>query len=211
MSTRLSGFLLLSLAAHVLIIGLLHAPSFSQHADRNLDVVLASTGVTARSVAARSPWSAVRSGAAHVATDTRESIRPETAPVAASGDTGNAPVSRAVPHPGPPDVQMHPNAQSGLPGQRMVRLILDALVPYFRYPLLAREEGWQGRVTIRLRIGPHGRLSRMRIADSSGYTVLDQAALRSMEQVSRLPPDTFALGGTPFDVLVPIVYRLTDS
>ncbi len=105
-------------------------------------------------------------------------------------------------------------AQAGLQadgaGARLVRTIRHASAPYFHYPLLARKLGWGSCVTIRLRVGPHGRLGRTRVT-RSGCAVLGATALRSIRRITRLPDVIVSENGTAFDVLVPIVYRLTEN
>ena len=47
-----------------------------------------------------------------------------------------------------------------------------------RYPYLARRNGWEGKVLIRVVLGGDGRLLHAEIQESSGHEVLDQDALQ---------------------------------
>ena len=81
----------------------------------------------------------------------------------------------------------------------------------FNYPLLARKRGWEGDVVLELRLEADGHMSNIRIAASSGYTLLDRAALKSAQTVGATPEITHWLAGRYIDILIPVYYRLVDS
>ena len=87
----------------------------------------------------------------------------------------------------------------------------DALAPYFAYPMMARRNGWQGQVQVGLRVEADGRLSHVRIAHSSGYRLLDSAALATLNRINAVPKATGWLDGRHFDMVLPIDYRLIDG
>lgn len=70
---------------------------------------------------------------------------------------------------------------------RLAGQLRDALAPYFAYPMMARRNGWQGQVRVGLRVEADGRLSHVRIARSSGYRLLDNAALATLNHISIVP------------------------
>jgi protein TonB len=78
------------------------------------------------------------------------------------------------------------------------------------YPPLARQRGWQGTVLLALRVESNGGLERVRVRHSSGYDVLDRAAVDSLHRVSRLDDAAPWLRGQPLDVQIPVIYRLTE-
>jgi len=97
-------------------------------------------------------------------------------------------------------------------GQRLSRQVLQAMLPYFHYPLFARQQGWQGEVQVAVHIAQDGSLSILRLARTSGYPLLDAAALDSLEKIHRLPDATTTLlDASGFDLNVPVVYRLTEG
>ncbi len=49
------------------------------------------------------------------------------------------------------------------------------------YPETARRSGWEGRVIVRVEVSSEGVPTSVTLAKSSGYGVLDQAALRSVK------------------------------
>lgn len=82
---------------------------------------------------------------------------------------------------------------------------------YFHYPRLARRNGWQGMVKLGLRIEPDGQLSHIRILKTSGFKVLDQAAIDSINKIAALPGAGDWLRGSHFDTVLPVRYKLLDS
>lgn len=83
-----------------------------------------------------------------------------------------------------------------------------ALSEHFSYPRLAQRNGWQGMVKLGLRIEPNGQLSRIRVVSTSGFPILDQAALETLKRISTLQGVERWLGGTYFDTVLPVEYRL---
>jgi protein TonB len=94
---------------------------------------------------------------------------------------------------------------------RLAGQLRDALAPYFAYPMMARRNGWQGQVRVGLRVEADGRLSHVRIAHSSGYRLLDSAALATLNHISTVPQAVGWLEGRHFDMVLPIDYRLIDG
>lgn len=78
------------------------------------------------------------------------------------------------------------------------------LARHFNYPLLARRRGWQGEVLLAFRLEADGRIIDARIARSSGYSVLDHAALTALGKVKRI--ETGASHG--FAMQLPVIYQL---
>ncbi|MDA8365276.1 MAG: energy transducer TonB [Gammaproteobacteria bacterium] len=220
MSARLPRFVLLSLFAHAALIAALRVPGSVPVAGQTLDITLLPPAIRSYSAGSphRSGRSAYRKRAAPAApaprrprvVATRSAVGPDGI-VAPRPPARRAAASQPEQRPGAQGARSRNSVQAPMAGHRLVHAILTASVPYFHYPLLAREEGWEGRVIIRLRVGAGGHLSHARIASSSGYAVLDAAALHSLRQVARLPAGIVSRNAAAFDVLVPIVYRLTDS
>lgn len=74
------------------------------------------------------------------------------------------------------------------------------------YPRAALRERLEGRVELALRIGHDGALLGVRVAESSGYALLDEAAMSSA-RLGRLPAPPDAAGLRDSDELVvPLVY-----
>jgi TonB family protein len=79
------------------------------------------------------------------------------------------------------------------------------------YPAIARRRAQQGTVTIRVLVDVDGVVQRAEIAESSGFEVLDDAAIETVRRHWRFVPARNA--GIPIEswVLVPIRFALTEA
>ena len=77
-----------------------------------------------------------------------------------------------------------------------------------RYPLLARRKGWEGTVIIDIRISGDGRVHEAQIGKSSGYTILDDAALGAVRNW-RIAPSV-RVDAASFKFRVPVIFKLTS-
>ena len=75
------------------------------------------------------------------------------------------------------------------------------------YPHIARANRWEGRVVLRAVIGEDGQLVDLKIAESSGHSILDEAALEVLKKTAPLTLPQ-PLGRPQVVVQVPISYRL---
>jgi protein TonB len=75
------------------------------------------------------------------------------------------------------------------------------------YPFMAREQGWQGTSLLRVLVLKNGSVGKTEIVTSSGFTILDQAALRGISGWKFAPGKK---DGQPIDmwVQIPISFRL---
>lgn len=90
-----------------------------------------------------------------------------------------------------------PRFRAGAPGN-----------PLPAYPEAARRWGYEGRVVVAVRVSAAGEPLAVDVGESSGHSVLDQAAVRSIRRWRFQPaPETGA--GTTM-VTVPITFRLED-
>jgi protein TonB len=103
-----------------------------------------------------------------------------------------------------------PQPTSYSPGEASARVyakVINELARHFYYPTMARRHGWEGRVLLGFHVGQDGRMRDPRVLHSSGYGVLDEAALNSLRKVERVVGQDSA----PLDMQIPVVYRLTDA
>ena len=54
--------------------------------------------------------------------------------------------------------------------------------PHPTYPLIARKKGWEGRVLIQAEIDREGNVSKIKVLESSGFKVLDNASLETLKK-----------------------------
>lgn len=92
--------------------------------------------------------------------------------------------------------------------QENIRLTLQQeITRYFSYPTLARRRGWQGEVVLAFRLEADGTIMNARIARSSGYGVLDRAALHALGKLKRLNHTL----QHDLDMQLPVIYRLKEG
>jgi protein TonB len=82
-----------------------------------------------------------------------------------------------------------------------------ALARHFRYPLLARRQGWQGEVLLSVHIAADGSIGPSTVLRSSGHAVLDRAAVAALARV----PALSWTPGVAFVLELPVIYRLNKG
>lgn len=78
------------------------------------------------------------------------------------------------------------------------------------YPRWARQRGFEGIVTVEFVISQEGKGGDMNIVESSGYKLLDEAALTTLERASPFPKLPEGLGER-LKITIPISYRLIEE
>jgi len=75
------------------------------------------------------------------------------------------------------------------------------------YPRIALREGWEGKVLLRVKVLPNGRVGGATVQKSSGRTSLDEAALETVKSWTFVPATQ---GGQPIAgfVSVPLEFRI---
>jgi protein TonB len=122
---------------------------------------------------------------------------PAPAPAPAPGPVATAPAAPPAPDP------------SMLIAQFRSQFI-GAAVRYKRYPLPARDNGWEGDVLVHLEITASGELGELKVKRSSGHAVLDEQALEMFRLAAPQVPVPPALRGRAFGFDVRAVYSLKD-
>jgi protein TonB len=112
-----------------------------------------------------------------------EAVLPESA------STAIAPPAAAPSLAAPP---VDPAASYALQVQRygdaQLSLIREKVSREVRYPLMARRQGWVGRVTVEFTVQLSGEVGALRVAESSGYPMLDRQALLAVKAASPFSP-----------------------
>ncbi|MBE0597865.1 MAG: energy transducer TonB [Desulfuromonadales bacterium] len=78
------------------------------------------------------------------------------------------------------------------------------------YPRLAEQRGWEGEVLLRVRIAASGKVLEAAIQASSGYPILDRAALTAVRSW-RFEPGRRGGLAVESQVLVPVKFQLQRS
>lgn len=121
---------------------------------------------------------------------------PEPPPIATP-----APTPKPTPQPKPRAEKPKPAAVVNVPKP----VVIQNTPP--SYPEIARRNGWEGRVLVRVEVSAEGRPLSTAIAKSSGYGVLDQSALRAVKSW-RFQPRTIAGIPSQASVEVPVNFSL---
>jgi protein TonB len=130
---------------------------------------------------------------------------PEVAPMAAAADMSRAVEAPAAEHVANPSVETFDPALL-----KAYQLALrDAAKRYERYPVQALERGWEGRVEIRVVIGPNGMIKNALVRISSRYQILDDQALDMVRKGKSMTPIPAALRGREFTIDIPVNFILT--
>jgi protein TonB len=76
------------------------------------------------------------------------------------------------------------------------------------YPRLARVRNWQGTTELKVQIGANGKLEDVHVGHSSGFQVLDAAAIQMVNNAAPLLEVPEALRGRELSVPVSVVFKL---
>ena len=89
--------------------------------------------------------------------------------------------------------------------------LMDLARRFKRYPRIAQDNNWEGRVELRIAFAENGAMSAVTVKKSAGRTVLDeeaQAMIRSAQAQAAVPP---ALRGKAFTLEIPVEFSLRDE
>lgn len=92
----------------------------------------------------------------------------------------------------------------------VVSVIYKHLTEHFKYPRIAQRRNWEGKVLLAFHITRDGNIKNIKINHSSGYNVLDQAAMISLQKIGQLPQLSSWLS-SGMEIQIPIIYQLTNS
>ncbi len=144
---------------------------------------------------------------------------PEPAPAApaaaASSAQPAAPGQARSALPAPAGVKTDATAKSGSEADagtlEQYRLaLIVATRRYKRYPAIAMEKGWQGRVEVHMVIGANGMIASATIKASSGHEILDHQALDMLKKGKTTVQIPASLRGREFNVDVPVIFNLDN-
>ena len=146
--------------------------------------------------------------------------QPESAPAANNAAALPAPIAAPV------QTRPAPQASAGIPAteaaaksgneadkgtleQYRLALIV-ATRRYKRYPAIALEKGWQGKVEVHMVIGANGMVASASIKIGSGHEILDDQALDMLKKGKTTVPIPAGLRGREFSIDVPVIFNLDN-
>ena len=87
------------------------------------------------------------------------------------------------------------------------QLLAAHISQFKRYPRIAQRRGWEGELTLEVRLDKHAKILNIMILNKSNYDVLDQEAIKMIERSKPLPKPTDLTSET-FTVFIPIKFGL---
>ena len=163
-------------------------------------------------------------GAAKAVPQTAAPVRVPAAPVSsmetsskAEEPTPGAPIAPAQPaarSEARAEVPPGPAAASGPDPGSVARFRLELMEiarRYKRYPRIAQDNNWEGRVELRIAFSESGAISSLSVRKGTGRAVLDeqaQAMIRSAQAQASIPP---ALRGKAFTLDIPVDFFLKEE
>lgn len=122
-----------------------------------------------------------------------------------------APVAKAAAQPAPQPAA--PAASGPDPGTiaRFRLELMDLARRYKKYPRIAQDNNWEGRVELRIMIAEDGEIASLVVKKGAGRSVLDeeaQAMIRSAKSKVTIPP---GLRGKAFTLEIPVDFFLKDE
>jgi protein TonB len=90
--------------------------------------------------------------------------------------------------PPPPEVKKKTETRSTQPlTRREIRAVQKKLSEYVFYPAQARASGIEGTVVLFVELAANGSVEDVRVVSSSGYPILDNAAIKGFYAIGHLP------------------------
>jgi len=206
MKRLLPLFVMLSAGAHVLAMAMLGGPSTAvPFAGQSLIVSLLA-GPSQHSQSLTVGAASSNSNGQHSVESKPETRRQQSVADGVLQESADTPARAAA-------GMSTPATQATTPahGQKLLSEINRLLTASFVYPPIARRLGQQGRVVVTVNLGGQGQIQQAELFESSGYRVLDQAALRSIRDIRQAPQLIQWLNGRPARIRVPVVYRLAEA
>lgn len=96
--------------------------------------------------------------------------------------------------------------QVGLPNAEYFALVQQKIGGFLFYPQEARLKGWEGVVALKLTIARNGDLKALDIAKSSGYPLIDEAAMSAVRNASPYPSLENYLEAEELEIVIPLNY-----
>jgi len=223
MSTRLAAFILVSLSAHTLVLleiedvasPTLAVGGQAQALRVTLDTVPAATPTpveppapaalenTQVALPKPSVTSPTRAGRVSTRALQHKTKTPSVTPTLPADDATEEHPTAAAATP--------PSAGAVNVSERISAALQNRLNSHFEYPWLARKRGWQGQVTLSLRVEDNGDLTHWKVSKTSGFVLLDRSALKAARRIGRLQEADRLLNGKSLNLMIPVRYLLLDS
>jgi len=88
--------------------------------------------------------------------------------------------------------------------------LMEAALRYERYPRIAQDNGWEGRVEVRILIAENGSLASIVVRKSAGRAVLDDQALTMLRSAHPHVVVPQSLRGKAFTLDIPVDFSIKE-
>jgi protein TonB len=149
----------------------------------------------------------------------QQAVLPPSAPTPISGvepakqaaePASVVPLTPVAPPPVAPQVLAASGPDPGTVARFRLEL-MDLARRYKKYPRIAQDNNWEGRVELRIAIGEDGAIASIIVKKGAGRAVLDdeaQAMIRAAKSKATIPP---GLRGKAFALEIPVDFFLKDE
>ncbi len=93
--------------------------------------------------------------------------------------------------------------------EKIKALLNNELSKHFYYPKAAQRKNRQGRVLLGFTISPLGSIENIHVNQSSGFSILDNAAIKALKKIDANKDLANELNGDSSEHTLPITYKLT--
>ena len=93
--------------------------------------------------------------------------------------------------------------------QKFAAVVREKIESKKRYPLAAQTSGIEGRARVKVVILKDGKLKNVEIMESSGYEILDRAALQSVQDAAPFPPIPEAVKRDTIQMSIRLNFKLS--
>jgi len=100
------------------------------------------------------------------------------------------------------------HTQKFQPRSKIIAHLQNNILKNFYYPKLAQKKNLEGKVTVGFLLHTTGYLSKIEIIHSSGYEILDNAAIKAISNIARLSNVNV---NKDMAIQLPVIYRLSEG
>lgn len=133
---------------------------------------------------------------------------PHPEPPRANPAEERTPEPKLAPNPPPPPQDDLAFPESRPDQSALVSSVRNGIDAAKRYPRLARQAGFQGRTLLKFKLLRSGDVAELNVLESSGYEILDEAALSAVRRAAPFPGEGSKVSGQWIEVILPVVFQL---
>lgn len=145
----------------------------------------------------------------HPKTTSKHAAAPPARQVQQASDDKHAAAQQPLEAPTPTNYTVP--ATTSIASNDMMKYLETEFRTRFHYPAMARQRGWEGKVIVGLDVNKAGFIHNVNVKHSSGYSVLDNNAKRTFEQIGNVLPVLSKDNRQNYQFTIPVIYMLTKG